>query len=1525
MMRTIRLTLLTTAALVLLSTAAFAIFTNGGFEAGDFSGGWLKASFINPGLTGAPPFSGSNIVRNAGGSDRTAVVGPAATPLSLTDPIVAAVQYPRFGTYAGRVNYWPTASNPNQVANSLRQQSIVGAGDIDASDGKVHARFVYLPVLEDGSHIPTQQAYFYIAVRNVTKGTVVWERFAFANEAGVPWSSSGLYRYTAWQAVDASGGPGVIDVGDTLELEVVASSCALGGHRGHVYVDAFGSTIPGGSIVATAPSSTVPNASLTYNMHVANGGTSTLAAPVVSITVPAQTAFVSVTNPACSLAAGVVTCNLPDLAAGGTVDFDLVVSVSGAATGTITLGDYSISGTGYPALLGPARTTVVNAPVAMSDSYTTTQNTALVVAAPGVLVNDTDPNGDALTAVLATNPAHGTLTLNADGSFTYTPTGGYTGPDSFIYRARDASNNLSTATNVALSVTLPGTPVAVADAYSTNEDTPLAVSAAGVLANDTDSNADPLTAVLVTGPSRGTLTLNADGSFLYTPAANYHGTDAFSYRATDGTLSSSVVAVSLTIATVNDPPAGAGDGGGGTFTIGEEGTLTVPGPGVLGNDTDADGDPITAILVTGPAHGTLTLNPNGGFVYTPFANYSGPDSFVYHATDGTSESADTTVVLSVTNVNDAPTATADGGGSYSVSEDGALSVPAPGGVLANDGDVDGDPLTAILVSGPSHGTLTLNPDGSFVYTPTANYNGPDSFVYRASDGTLQSGATTVTLNVTAVADPPTAGNDGVGGTFATNEDGTLTVPAPGVLGNDVDPDGDPLTASLVNGPAHGTLTFNADGSFVYTPDANYAGSDSFTYTVSDGTHTSAPATVTLTVNPVNDPPTAVANTYALGEDHTLSVPASSGLLTNDSDVDPSTTLTALLVTGPAHGTLTLHPDGSFTYVPDANFNGVDTFTYQVSDGTATSAPVTVTLNVGDDVSVEPGSGRDTGGTRVTVDGTGFGPAGTPVTVTVGGVPALDAEVLDDGHITFVTPPLPPGASVDIVIVVNNGTPETLPGAFLPLPVPAAGDPADTDGDGITDEIELKYGLDPTNPGDAGDDPDHDGVPSNTEIIQGTHPNAPYLRYFAEGINNRAFNTGIAVANASTATNEVVISFFRQGQAPVRKNLTLRGRTRVMLNTATVPGMADAAFGVEIAGNEAVTADRTTFWDLGGREAHSEHAVESSPTWYFAEGATTGRFSLFYLLTNPGSQAANVTVTFLRQVGTPIVKQVVVPAYARLTIPVNTADPGLASADLGGIVSADRPIVAERSMYLSSETKIWEAGTGGTGVTAPANRWFFGEGATGSFFDAWILLSNPGATDAIVDVRYVADSGADVTRSHIVPAGRRVTIRVVDEDPAMMNTSFATFVTSTNAVPVVAERAMWWRAEEGHWTAGHVGVGFTAGGKKWVTADGVAAADGSSDTYALVSNTENRSGLLKVMAVFDDGTAPVERTFAIGPNKRFTIRGRDRFPEVVGKGYSFIIESIGAAPVDVVVDHSTYFNVDGRFWAMGTTSPGSKIR
>jgi large repetitive protein len=173
---------------------------------------------------------------------------------------------------------------------------------------------------------------------------------------------------------------------------------------------------------------------------------------------------------------------------------------------------------------------------------------------------------------------------------------------------------------------------------------------------------------------------------------------------------------------------------------------------VLTNDSDPDGASLTAILVAGPSHGTLTLNANGTFAYAPTANYNGPDSFTYRASDGALTSVITTVNLTVTPMNDAPVAVVDG---FTVAEDGALAAEATRNVLSNDTDPDtGTVLSAVLVAGPSNGTLTLNANGTFAYTPTANYNGPDSFTYRASDGTLTSAITTVNLTVTPVNDAP---------------------------------------------------------------------------------------------------------------------------------------------------------------------------------------------------------------------------------------------------------------------------------------------------------------------------------------------------------------------------------------------------------------------------------------------------------------------------------------------------------------------------------------------------------------------------------------------------------------------------------------------------------------------------------------------------------------------------------------------------------------------------------------------------
>src|SRR5262249_30148638 len=157
---------------------------------------------------------------------------------------------------------------------------------------------------------------------------------------------------------------------------------------------------------------------------------------------------------------------------------------------------------------------------------------------------------------------------------------------------------------------------------------------------------------------------------------------------------------------------------------------TVAAPGVLGNDADVEGSALTALLVSGPAHGTLTLNGNGSFTYTPNADYNGPDSFTYKANDGAADSNVATVSLTVSCDNAAPPAARD---SFPTAEASALAVAAPG-VLGNDGDVEGAPLSAVLVSGPAHGTVNLNAGGSFSYTPSANYNGSDSFTYKANDG-----------------------------------------------------------------------------------------------------------------------------------------------------------------------------------------------------------------------------------------------------------------------------------------------------------------------------------------------------------------------------------------------------------------------------------------------------------------------------------------------------------------------------------------------------------------------------------------------------------------------------------------------------------------------------------------------------------------------------------------------------------------------------------------------------------------------
>ena len=321
------------------------------------------------------------------------------------------------------------------------------------------------------------------------------------------------------------------------------------------------------------------------------------------------------------------------------------------------------------------------------------------------------------------------------------------------------------------------------------------------------------------------------------------------------------------------------------------------------------------------------LNPDGTITYTPAPDYCGGDVFTYSVSDGRGGTAIATVIVMVTDVNDAPVARDD---AASVPEDTAATIA----VLANDSDVDEeDQLSLRSVSSPAHGNAVINLDGTITYTPALNYNGSDSFTYTASDGRVSSNVGTVTITVVGTNDGPVAVTDAA----TTAEDTAATI---AVLGNDTDVDGDALVVSSVTVPAHGTAAVNPDGTIAYLPAANYNGADSFSYTVGDGKGGTATATVNVTVTTVNDGPVAVNDTTTTAEDTAATI----AVLTNDSDLDGDA-LVVSSVTVPAHGTAVINPDGTIAYAPAANFNGADSFSYTVGDGNGGSATATVNVTV----------------------------------------------------------------------------------------------------------------------------------------------------------------------------------------------------------------------------------------------------------------------------------------------------------------------------------------------------------------------------------------------------------------------------------------------------------------------------------------------------------------------------------------------------------------------------------------------------
>jgi len=433
------------------------------------------------------------------------------------------------------------------------------------------------------------------------------------------------------------------------------------------------------------------------------------------------------------------------------------------------------------------------------DAIDDTNHTAVNKAVGGtVLTNDV---GIGITVTSNTAPSHGTVTMKPDGTYTYTPASGWSGPDSFTYTITDQYGNTDTAT-----VRIVIDPLAVNDSAVTTVNKPVT---SGVLPNDLG------TGLTVTGnsqPSHGTVTMKPDGTYTYTPSPDFSGPDSFTYTITDVDGQTSTATVNIVI----NPQA-----------IDDHNSTHIDEPvdgRVLPNDI---GTGLNVTSNTQPSHGTVTMHPDGTYTYTPTKGWSGPDSFTYTITDVDGQTSTATVYLNVgLKANDDQNRT-------------IVEKPKDGTTLIND---EGTSLKVTNYTQPTHGKVVVNPDGTYTYTPEKGWSGPDSFTYTVTDPFGQTATATVWIII-----DPQAYND--------SASTTVNVPARGsLLSND---DGTGLVVTSHTQPSHGTVTVNPDGTYVYIPAPGFTGTDTFTYTITDVDGQTSTAVFTVVVTgPAPPPPVA---------------------------------------------------------------------------------------------------------------------------------------------------------------------------------------------------------------------------------------------------------------------------------------------------------------------------------------------------------------------------------------------------------------------------------------------------------------------------------------------------------------------------------------------------------------------------------------------------------------------------------------------------------------------------------------------
>ncbi|OGV56666.1 MAG: hypothetical protein A2X45_13360 [Lentisphaerae bacterium GWF2_50_93] len=594
----------------------------------------------------------------------------------------------------------------------------------------------------------------------------------------------------------------------------------------------------------------------------------------------------------------------------------LTLTPAANANGTATI---TIRGTSNGKNVDTSFTVTVNpvndVPVAVADTATTDEDNAVTT---NVLANDSDIDGDTLGIASVTQGAHGAVII-ANGQIVYSPVHNFNGTDSFSYTIGDG-NGGTAATEVTVTVNaVNDIPVANTQNIETNEDTAAAIVLAGT---DVDGNA--ISFAIVTQPAHGVLSGTAP-NLTYVPNADFNGVDSFTFKANDGNADSAVATVAITINAVDDAPAVANAVA--DVTVDED----APASSINLADVFKDVDNDNALISKGVHENTNAALVNASILentltlgYVP--NASGTSTITIRATSN-GKTVDTNFTVTVNSVNDAPVANAQ---AITADEDVAVAI-----ILAG-GDIEGDTLAFSIVTQPAHGILSGTVP-NLTYTPDANFNGTDSFTFKANDGNLDSAAATVAITVNAVDDAPVVAN--AIADLAVDEDAAPQNIDLSAVFSDIDNDNALIAKSVAGNTNGGLLTaVVSENTLTLSLAANANGTSTVTVRGTSNGKT-VDASFAVTVKPVNDAPAAVADTATCDEDNAIAI----NVLANDTDVDGDTLVIASVTQG-AHGAAVI-TGTNITYTPAANYSGLDTFTYAIGDGKGGTATAVVMVAV----------------------------------------------------------------------------------------------------------------------------------------------------------------------------------------------------------------------------------------------------------------------------------------------------------------------------------------------------------------------------------------------------------------------------------------------------------------------------------------------------------------------------------------------------------------------------------------------------